>query len=545
MKAEDLLQQSKKLFSAKESLNNLWQNIALNFYPERADFTVTRSLGTELAEDLATGTPVLLRRDLGNALGSMLRPTNKEWFHTRVDRWDTIGSEARAWLEMTEDRQRKAMYHKDTQFVRATKEADHDFVTFGQAVMQATVNSRASGMLYRTWHLRDVAWEENADGAIDTVYRRWSATARQLLQIFPKGLHPETVLAAREQPFTKIPMLHCFTPNDKETQRMRFKSIYLDCLNEHIVEEVEMPYFEYIIPRWQTVSGSQYAYSPAVVVGTPDARTLQEMTITLLEAGEKAVSPPLLGVQGALRSDVNVMAGGLTWVDREYDERLGEVLRPLTIDKGGIPLGVDMSDRIEARLREAFYLDKLTLPPVGGPDMTAYEVGQRIQEHIRQTLPLFEPVETDYNAPICELTFEILTRFGVFGSPFLVPEELRGKNVSFMFESPLHDAAEKAKAQRYLEAVSLVANAVAADPSVAFILDNKKAARDALQVSGVPNAWIRSEADVDAMAKAQEQQQQAATLLEQMKAGSEVAKNIGLTPTPSGTGSTGERPMPV
>lgn len=542
---EDLLKQGHKLFEAKAPLLNLWQTIAELFYPERADFTIQRSLGEELCEGLATGSPVMMRRDLGNALGAMLRPPNKEWMHTRVDRWDEVGSEARAWLERAEDRQLKAMQHRPANFQRATHQADHDFVAFGQAVLQVSVNSRADNLLYRCWHLRDCAWVENENETIDTVYRKWNTTALQVSKTFPKTIHPELSAKLADDPYFKVEVWHCFIPNDKKTPGRPFKSVYIDVANKHIMEEIETPIFEYIIPRWQTVSGTQYAFSPAVVVAIPEARTLQEMTITLLEAGEKATNPPLIGIQDALRSDVNVMAGGITWVDREYDERLGEVLRPLTVDKNGIPLGVEMSDRVEARLKEAFYLDKLTLPPIGGPDMTAYEVGQRVQEHIRQVMPLFEPVENEYNAPLCEVTFDILMKFGVFGSPFEIPEELQRRKVEFMFESPLHDAAERAKAQRYLEATSLIANAIASDPSVAYILDNRKAAREALQVSGVPNAWMRTEGDVEAMAQQDAQQQQAAELLAQMQAGADVAKTIGITPAPSGTGGTGENPMPI
>jgi hypothetical protein len=51
----------------------------------------------------------------------------------------------------------------------------------------------------------------------------------------------------------------------------------------------------YVIPRWQTVSGSQYAYSPATVAALPDARLIQAMTLTFFEAGEKATNPPMVG----------------------------------------------------------------------------------------------------------------------------------------------------------------------------------------------------------------------------------------------------------
>jgi hypothetical protein len=34
-------------------------------------------------------------------------------------------------------------------------------------------------------------------------------------------------------------------------------------------------------------------------------------------------------------------------------------------------------------LHRAFFLDALTLPQAGNKEMTAYEVGQRVQEYIR------------------------------------------------------------------------------------------------------------------------------------------------------------------
>jgi hypothetical protein len=282
---------------------------------------------------------------------------------------------------------------------------------------------------------------------------------------------------------------------------------------------------EYVIPRWQTVSGSQYAYSPATVVALSDARLIQTMTGVLLEAGEKAVSPPMIAVQGALRSDLNILAGGVTWVDTEYDERLGEVLRPLTQDKSGIPLGLEMAQDTRQMIAEAFYLNKIALP---APDnaMTAYEVGQRVQEYIRQAMPLFEPMEAEYNGPLCENTFELLLRAGVFGPASEIPEELHGMDYTFTFESPLHDAIEREKGQRFLEAASILSQAAPLDQTVPFMLDTKKAVRDTLQGTGVPAAWIRSEAMVEQLAAEKQQQAQTAQLLAQMQAGADVAKTV-------------------
>ena len=115
---------------------------------------------------------------------------------------------------------------------------------------------------------------------------------------------------------------------DGDTRGAPRWSIWYDITHETLMQATPLWGKHYIIPRWQTVSGSQYSYSPASVCALPDARLLQAMTFTLLEAGEKATSPPMIATQNAVRSDVALYAGGITWVDEEYDEKLGAALRP-------------------------------------------------------------------------------------------------------------------------------------------------------------------------------------------------------------------------
>ena len=72
------------LFTKRLPIMSLWQTMADQFYPERADFTYTRSIGMEFASHLMTGRPALARRDLANSLSSMLRPRGQPWFHPRT-----------------------------------------------------------------------------------------------------------------------------------------------------------------------------------------------------------------------------------------------------------------------------------------------------------------------------------------------------------------------------------------------------------------------------------------------------------------------------
>ena len=517
-----------KLFGNRGTLVTLWQELAENFYPERADFTVTRTMGTNYADNLTSSFPVRCRRDLGDQFSTMLRPTSKAWFHMKPTDDDRADNDATKWLEWAEGTQRRAMYDRASKFTRATKEGDHDFATFGQTVLSVRLNKYGNGLLYRCWHLRDVAWMENEESDINLIARKWKPYARDLKSIFGDKVHQNINTKASDQPFEEIDCYHIIIEAemwDGDANGKPFVSIYYDIGNDHIMEEIPVFNKEYIIPRWQTVSGSQYAYSPASIIALPDARMIQAMTYTLLEAGEKATNPPMIATHDTVRSDIAVYAGGVTWVDMEYDERLGDALRPIDQDLRGLPIGMDQVAGTQAQLAEIFFLNKLTLPE-RGPEMTAYEVGQRIQEYVRGAIPIFEPMEMDYNGQLCETTFDLMMRAGAFGSPAEMPASLQGADIQFHFESPLHDAIEAQNGQKFMEMKELIAQAVELDQGAMSIPDTTTALREALKGIGVPSEWINSEIVSQEILDEQIRQAEMKEKLEMGEQGANIAEKL-------------------
>lgn len=530
MNLRELYQLGENLFEKKFPLTSLHQEIADNFYPERADFTLRRSKGDDFAANLMTSYPIMCRRDLGNQFSTMLRPTARPWFHTTIKYARDIDNDTKGYLEWFEETQRRAMYDPMASFTRATKEGDHDFAAFGQCVLSIEMNKNMDGLLYRCWHLRDVAWQENETGKVGCVFRKWKPTAQQLVRTFPGKLDEKITRLNEKTPFVEVECMHMVVDADmydEENLRGRKKwSIWYDVANQKLIESVPLWNDYYVIPRWQTVSNSQYSYSPATVAALPDSRLLQAMTYTLLEAGEKATSPPMVATQDAVRSDVAVYAGGITWVDNEYDERLGDALRPITQDLRGLSYGMQMNQNAQGMIHKAFFLDSLTLPQ-RAPEMTAYEVGQRVQEYIRNALPIFEPMEMEYNAAICDVTFDLMWRHGAFGDPRSWPKSLRGAEIDFQFESPLHDAIEQQKGQKFQEAQGLIGIAVSLDPTCAAVPKAEVALRDALDGIGVPAKWLNSEAEVAAQKEAMMKQQMQQQQLNALEQGSTVVKNLG------------------
>lgn len=520
---KDLIAQGDKLFAKRQGLDSLWQEIGDQFYPERAFFTVGRGYSEQFADHLTTSYPIVTRRELGNTFSAMLRPKDAEWFYIKAAREDrTAGddTEGRGFLEWATGTMRRAMYDIESGFVRATKEGDHDFAAFGQCVISPELSREGDGLLYRCWHIKNVVWKEGLNGRPNAVHRKDKMDLLTARAAFRDNVAQEVKTKITTEPLSEIDYRHIVVPAEEfdgpylGKGRTPYVSCYIDMTNQHVMEVVGSWTLRYVIPRWQTVSGSQYGYSPATVAGLPDARLLQAMTLSLLEAGEKAADPPLVATSEVVRN-VDTRAGGVSWVDDAYDERLGEALRPMTIDRSGLSYGVEMHDRVRVALAEAFFLNKLSMPPAGSGEMTAFEVGQRIQEYIRNALPIFEPVEADYNGELCEQTFEIMLRAGAFGRPQDIPESLQGQEITFRFESPLSEMIERRKGQQWIETMNLTAATAQLDPTVANIPDAKTALRDVLKGIGTPAAWLRSEEAAQAL---EEQQKQAMEAMGQMQA---------------------------
>jgi hypothetical protein len=541
---KELISRGAKLFSQRETLMSQWQEMAENFYPERADFTTTRTEGDQFAENLFTADPVMMSRDLANAF-SWLRAESRDWFKMHVE--GRIGEKlednktVQEWLEKSTKLQRRWMYERRARFNRAMKEGERDYAVFGNAVTSVEINQSNDGLRYLTHHLRDCAWVENSDGRVDTIYRKLMMSARQMAQYFsgPGDVLHNSVTECLQRDNDKdriFEVQHVMMPaSDYSYERgqpkkgMEWTSCYVDVQNQQLIREASAHEFRYVVPRWQTISGSVYGVSPAAVVALPEARMLQQLARIIQEAGEKAVDPPLTAIEANIRGDVRMEAGGMTWLDTtDYDShKMGEIIKPLFLAKNP-GLGIELFVRSNMTLKDAWFVSKLQLP-IGG-DKTAYEISQIIEEHIRANVPLTEPIENEYYDPILALTSSILLRVGAFGRPEdMPPALLDNRELMFQFSNPLRDAVEKAKVAQLQAVLNLTGMVKTADPSspVELDLDMRTAYRDAVKGTGAPADWLKDREEADADVEEREQQMEQMQQAQKIGGAAGVAEQVG------------------
>ena len=514
---------SERAFRRQSEFLPLWQAQAEIFYPERADFTTTYAAADERYDGVHSSLPSIMRRDMANNLGAMIRPRGKDWFKATASPISVMkDDEARIWCGDATATQRNIVYDPRAMFTRVMNESDNDYVTFGASVVSHSYRSDQSGLQFSCMHLRDCAWSQNADGMVDTLHNKMKLTLRQIVQLLGQG-SPEILPREWRMDWDKghteeikticrtVTPIEPGTHGKKERvpQMAKYCSIYMadGIKGDATLAEYYFLAFPFTVREWMSVSGENYARSPCTSVALADARTLNSVEEALLTSVEQAVRPAKYAKKGVILSDLDLRANTVTFISDDYDSK-GMGAPIANIDAGDPRYAMDLSERMAERIGTAFYQNVLKLPDHS--DMTAYEVAERIEIYTREAAPIFEPMEAE-NAHIMDSIFTRAMAKGAFGKVRPdgmiegLPEVLQGKEIRFEFETPLSDALRKQKANQFDGLIQTVSGMIATQhPAVISAIDQfdmDAAARDGAE-GKIPPSWIRKLDDVAAKRQA-------------------------------------------
>lgn len=528
-RAKRLVEIGDGLFSAQTPYNNIRQEIAEIFYPMRSDFTATLPLGPDFQTGVMDSFSVQSRETLGNMPHAMTR--QGEWFgvSTGDDDLDEDHSNME-WFESTKKSMRKQMYATTSNFVAATIEADHDFVTFGNSILSVEENASRNGLIYKAHHPKDNVWMANADGKIDHNQRALEMTARNVCRNKRWDVHPDIEKIAREKPNTPIKLRHILMSIDdiygddmKMLRKFRgkpFLSVYVDVERQKILGEAGMPVFNYIISSWRKLSNLMYAFSPATLNCLPDGRMLQQLAMIILETGERAIDPPIVAKDNLFRDGYRAYAGGLTMADLDGKESLDDVIKVME-QRGQLGFGVEMKQDVRALISESMLLSKLFLPST--KDMTAFETQARIDEVRRAALPFFGPYESEFNLPICDVTFEMMINARAIPP---TPESLDNSEITFKFQGPLNTLEGRQTIQAGTESMSFIEAASKLDPATRADYDVRKITQDVVRGTGAKPDWFIDQEQADQNKETIDQTGQAVQAATLLAGGAEAAGNV-------------------
>ncbi len=524
----EILTRHERLAGERRLWEQHWQDLAELMLPRRATFTTQGQPGDKRTANIYDSVPMLARRGLSAAIAGLLRPKTSRWLKIEpADDQLKDDDEVKAWIEDADDRLFRAIYAPEARFIKATHEVDDDLVTFGSGCLFVGESRDLGRLLFRSFHLKDCFPAENEEGAIDTMHVVMRLTARQAAQRYGEdnlGAKVKEALGGpQKEQDRKFKFIWAVQPREerdpgnRDNTNMPFASRVIQVEGEHKVGESGFNEFPFAFPRWDTASGELFGRSPGMLA-LPDAKTLQAMGKTILVAGQKVADPPLLMPADSIIGVPRTFPGGNTYYDAEAVRELGGRPPIIPLETGAnLPITRDMQNDVRESVWAAFFKNTFQ-PLLDKTGMTATEVLERKEEFIRTAGPAFESLESDYTAPMVERAFNIVMRGGGFLPP---PDALRGREIEFKFVSPVEQARKQMEAAGMARFFELVAPLVQFQPEIMDNLDGDEIVRDAPDITGMPQRWLKS---ADRIEDIREQRAQAAAAAEALAEAGQVAE---------------------
>lgn len=376
---------------------------------------------------------------------------------------------------------------------------------------------------------------EGPFGKVDTVFRYYKMTARQIIAEFENGHIPACVKSAMENdPEQSFKIVHATYPRpgkernpDMKDDPMSFPIGTMYVLENDWSNPIwESGYHEmpYAVLRLEKLSGEIWGRGPGMSA-LPDVRTLNESMRLILDASHMAIRPPMDVPHEAYITPFMLTPAAMNL----NQDNAGRKATPLNA-VGQLQITYQMLEERRAAVRETFFNDQLQL--TGGPEMTAYEVSKRSEQQMILMGPWQGRLELEYYEPLINRCFAIAARAGVLPEP---PEELLDDKETLSqyylsYESPLANAQRLLDVQTIDNTKASVLQTAQAGIPVIDLFDWDKMEVSRAVALGLPSECIKSTEEVQAQRQAQSEQAEQAQAMQKLQGMAATAKDLGGAP---------------
>lgn len=371
----------------------------------------------------------------------------------------------------------------------------------------------------------------SARGSVDTCFRKFSMTVRQLVAEFGLDKVSSNVKGMFDcGNYEKwIEITHAVYPNmDRNTGSLMakdkpYKSVYYECGGdkEKLLRESGFDEFPIMAPRWEVNGEDVYGSSCPGMLALGQVKALQLEQKRKSQLIDKATNPPMVGPSTLKNQRVSLLPGDITYIDNMTAQdgfKPAYLVNPNTAD-----LLADIQDTRQI-INSAFFVDLfMMLQSINTRSMPVEAVIEMKEEKLLMLGPVLERLNDECLNPLIDRAFSMMARKNMLPQP---PEVMQGMPLRVEYISVMAQAQKSIGLSSLANTVQFIGQLAAVKPEALDKLNVDQAIDTFSDMSGVSATVILPQEQVDQIRQQRAQQQQQQQAMQMGMAAAQGAKTL-------------------
>jgi len=522
---QDILDRFNQLKKRRLLYEDTWDKIGIYVLPKRVNNELNESRTAEISKNIYNGTAVAAHDLMVNGfLGYLV---------SRVTKWAKLYHEQNELMKYPEVRQyfqevEEALYGEfnRSNFYDAITEVFKDGSSFGTSCLHVEEDVHNSRVNYSARHPKEVFIAEDRFGYVDTVFRYYYMTTKQIIEAFKDDNLPERWIKDNSKTlYSNHKVIHGVFPrkerdgNRIDNANKRFASTYVLESGGIMLRESGLDEVNDIVWRWEKNTDEEYGRSPAWTALT-DIIRINKISKDLLQLGDYSVNPAVQ-YPGSMEYKLSLNPHG-----RNPYKNPDEIIK--TIELGAYPIGRDREEQIENAIKEAFHVDFFIGLQQVTKTMTIPEVMERQGEKASVLGTTVGRVNSELLDPVIEKTYNIAHAAGRMPD---IPEILmeRGGEIKIEYIGPLAQILKRNFAsQGITRAMEQIMPLVNLNPEIMDYINFDEMAKELMISGGMPQKIIRGDKEVYQLRQQRASAQQQAQQMQQIETMGKAAPGLNM-----------------
>lgn len=371
----------------------------------------------------------------------------------------------------------------------------------------------------------------SARGSVDTCFRKFSMTVRQLVAEF--GL--DNVSSSVKGMFDCgnyekwIEITHAVYPNmDRNTGSLLakdkpYKSVYYECGGDEkkLLRESGFDEFPIMAPRWEVNGEDVYGSSCPGMLALGQVKALQLEQKRKSQLIDKATNPPMVGPSTLKNQRVSLLPGDITYIDNMGSQ---DGFKPVyMVNPNTADLLADIQDTRQI-INSSFFVDLfMMLQSINTRSMPVEAVIEMKEEKLLMLGPVLERLNDECLNPLIDRAFSIMARKNMLPPP---PEVMQGMPLRIEYISVMAQAQKSIGLSSLANTVQFIGQLAAAKPEALDKLNVDQAIDTFADMSGVSATVILPQEQVEQIRQQRAQQQQQQQAMQMGMAAAQGAKTL-------------------